>query len=189
MKNLSDIYKHVVLFNAQRYERVYNHDLAIALLREEYNEYLDAETEVDQLDALCDIIYVAMGVIWKLNISDDDNNQSITATREDLTKLLDANSMMPQYLLSAALESTAHDSDFPVLYGMHLIIGCCLCAMQTLNLTFDTAIEALLVVCASNASKTVQKTRTDEKANLDKGPYFVRPEPELQSILDRRVLN
>ena len=44
----------------------YNPDLEYDMLFEELEEYGVAREEVDQLDALCDIIFVAVGGMYKL---------------------------------------------------------------------------------------------------------------------------
>ena len=59
-------------WNAARYEQKFDHNLAFRLLDEELNEFLEASKQnnkVEQVDALVDIIYVAIGALWKLGFN------------------------------------------------------------------------------------------------------------------------
>lgn len=184
MFNMEPIMKRVEAWNAARYEREFNLDLAIALLTEEHKEWLDAETPVDELDALCDKIYVALGVIWKLNISNAENNYSADLAHHDVYKLMETNTLMPAYLVSSVINSVGRDSEYSVLYGMHMIIKLCLTQMTAMGLEPKHIFAALLTVCESNDSKQITKTASDIKANQVKGISYIPPEPKLQSILD-----
>jgi len=110
-------------WNSARYEQENNGELTADLLFEEVAEYKDAiyGDEVDQLDALVDTVYIAIGGMWKMG--------------------LDA----------------------------------------------DQIRAAIHVVCDANDSKTQIKTASHIKANIDKGPDFTAPEPQLQEILDGRT--
>lgn len=59
----------IISWNAKRYDSIFDVDLAYKLLKEEVLELLDAKTEVDQLDALVDTIYIAIGAMWKMGLS------------------------------------------------------------------------------------------------------------------------
>ena len=76
---MDKVYKRVALWNSRRYDREYNAELARALIKEELQEYTDAKTEVDRLDALCDVTYIALGMHWKSNLS----MKSLQETEED----------------------------------------------------------------------------------------------------------
>ena len=59
-------------WNAARYAQEDAPDLLVNLLEEELDEYGVAyvdNVEVDQLDALVDIIYIAIGGMWKMGLS------------------------------------------------------------------------------------------------------------------------
>jgi|SaaInlStandDraft_3_1057020.scaffolds.fasta_scaffold45561_2 predicted HAD superfamily Cof-like phosphohydrolase len=118
-----DEVKRICTWNAKRYEQEFNKELAMNLLREELLEFYHAKEEVDELDALLDLVYVAFGAMWKMGLSSEQ------------------------------------------------------------------IIEALKVVCNSNESKSEEKVASHVKANIDKGAGFIRPEPVLQEILDRRETN
>lgn len=55
----------IVDWNRKRNNFELNSDLEIDMLREEVKEYFDAETFVDQMDAVCDVVFVAVGTVAK----------------------------------------------------------------------------------------------------------------------------
>jgi len=55
----------IVDWNKERNEFELNSNLEVNMLREEVVEYFDAETYIDRVDAVCDIIFVAVGTIAK----------------------------------------------------------------------------------------------------------------------------
>ena len=68
-------------WNAARYEQDFNHNLAFRLLNEELNEFMSASQQinrVEQVDALVDIIYVAIGALWKLGFNPEQIERAIT---------------------------------------------------------------------------------------------------------------
>ena len=157
---MNEVIQRICAWNAARYEQQYDHALTIALLREEYKEWLMAKTPVDQLDGLCDLVYVAFGAIWKANI--------------DLEAMRDAEQQSAQVV----------DNDYPLVMSLHLIITSALTQMAGMGLSTDQCVEALLIVCDANDSKSIKKTASNVKANLDKGPYFKAPEPRLTALLE-----
>ena len=64
-------------WNAARYDQDYSPNLQVALLAEEVGELASAKTDVDKLDALVDIIYIATGGMWKLGLSPEQINAAI----------------------------------------------------------------------------------------------------------------
>lgn len=182
---LEKIFVRAARWNAARYDREYNHELSVALLREEHTEWLEATELVDQLDALCDQIYVAMGVLWKLNIDEETNLYNANMAAGDVRKLIKTDTIMPGYLVSAVLSSYEHDSEYPVAYAMHMIIQCCLVQMGAMHLSHDDMKNAMNIVCDANDTKAVKKTASNVKANTDKGIDFISPEPRLQALLDK----
>lgn len=182
------IYQRVAKWNGQRYEQEYNHTLTLALLSEEFEEWLEASKEVDKLDALCDIIYVALGALWKLNASDQDNEDAEQHASEVLSAILQStNEPHPAYFIIMHLAVLEFEQDYPIVTGLHMIIKAALVEMLGMGLSYEQCIAALLIVCDSNDSKSIKKVDSAVKANAgDKGPYFVAPEPRLQELLDKR---
>jgi predicted HAD superfamily Cof-like phosphohydrolase len=58
-------------WNEARYSQHYNHKLTDQLLREELDELFEAykaKDKVEMVDGLVDIIYVAVGALWKMGL-------------------------------------------------------------------------------------------------------------------------
>ncbi len=55
---------------------MFNKALTTQLLNEELVEFITAHTDLKKLDALADIVYVAIGAMWKMGLS---KNQIVTA--------------------------------------------------------------------------------------------------------------
>jgi len=182
--NLLGIYSRAAAWNEARYDRVYNHDFSMALLREEHKEYLDAISDVKGLDALCDIIFVAMGVLWKLDLEPEVFEEDVEEAYKHVSKLMETNTLMPIYLISAVIDCCDHDSDYPVSLAMHVIISLAMVQMSIFGFDEVKKCVAVLVVCDSNDSKSVQKAAANVKANIDKGKDFICPEPRLQELLN-----
>ena len=152
----------VINWNSARYEQIFNLELTSKLLQEELDEFLVATTEVDQLDALMDIAYVAIGAMWKLGCDAEEIAEHICY------ESIQNKAIMPYVkLVNFAFETASY----------------------MLDMEPPEVISAFLVVCDSNDTKAIKKTSPNVKANIDKGAGFVRPEPTLQLILDRRSSN
>ena len=184
---MHNVFKRVSNWNAQRYERKYNHALSISLLREEYKEWLEAKEEVDKLDALCDEVYVAFGVLWKSGAEESELNYSIMQAQTTLENLINCNELNPVFFIGTYLDVLEYDMSYPVVQSACNIIQAAVCQMMAMGLSFEQCEEAMLIVCDANDSKSVKKTDPSVKANAgDKGPNFISPEPRLQELLERR---
>lgn len=184
---MNNIFNRVADWNSKRYDQVYDKDLAISLLREEYEEWLLAGAPVDKLDAICDITYVAFGVLWKHKIPYEIIGQNLTQTLTVLSGMLDYGEFVtPPVLLSgSALDALEYDYA-SVLAACTDIIAVCTMQALYMGLTEEQWFEALNIVCDANDSKSIKKVAANVKANAgDKGPYFVSPETKLQALLDR----
>ena len=183
---MKEIYIRVCEWNAARYERDFNEELTLSLLHEEFTEWLEAPTAVDELDALCDIVYVTMGAIWKLNCIDYDQDAAQHQANVVVQKQINNNELKPALFIATYLTVMKYDKEYPYLNSLYLILTSALCQMTGFGLTNEQCIEALSIVCDSNDSKSVTKTASDVKANLDKGVTFIAPEPRLQALLEER---
>lgn len=181
--NMALVYERVSNWNAARYDRVYNQDLALGLLREELQEYLDATSDVDRLDALCDITYVAMGCVWKLN-ADEAIDDFVANAVGYLNAVLPEALLEPAHILTAYLTALEHDVDWPPHMICHICVLLANRQMARMGLQPEHIEAALLAVCNANDTKTIAKTDSSVKANVDKGSFFKSPEPALQAILD-----
>lgn len=184
--SLGDILKRVSNWNSKRYERQYDRNLSVNLIAEELQEYMEATTDVDRLDALCDTVYVALGILWKINVDDEVLEYNADESNKQVARLLETNTFEPVQLAFTVLQAYKYDKDYPVALAAQLLITLCMTQMSMMYLSHTDKIEALLVVCDSNDSKSIKKTAAHIKANDgDKGPYFTPPEARLGAILDR----
>lgn len=181
---MNEVIQRICAWNAARYEQQYDHALTIALLREEYKEWLMAKTPVDQLDGLCDLVYVAFGAIWKANIDLEAMRDAEQQSAQVVENQLNCNELWPAQYISTYLDVMEYDNDYPLVMSLHLIITSALTQMAGMGLSTDQCVEALLIVCDANDSKSIKKTASNVKANLDKGPYFKAPEPRLTALLE-----
>jgi len=182
------IYERVCGWNSLRYQRKHNMELSVKLLREEHHEWLTAKTDVAKLDALCDIIFVAMGVLWKIDVEpqciDDANNNA----QRVLASLLNSNELQPAFLIATHLDVFEYDIEYPIVDSMAMMINAAMLQIIGMGLTYDLAQEALLIVCDSNDSKTIARVSETEKySKFGKGDNYVSPVLKLQELLKKRV--
>lgn len=186
MNSLQTVFERVANWNSKRYEQDYNHALAISLLREEYNEWRLDKEPVKKLDGLCDVVFVAAGVAWKTKANWVDLSKHLSMSMDEFLGATDSINVQPAYMLGALIDVYEVEAEYTTVAAMADMILLALAQATYMGLTPDQFIEALLVVCDSNDSKSIKKVASDIKANAgDKGPYFVAPEPRLQAILDK----
>lgn len=182
-----EVYERVAKWNAARYDRIYNHELSCKILYEEIQEFFEAEcSQVDELDALCDIVYVCFGIIWKFNADDHVLQQAETDAAELVDKLLAIPEILPVFHISAMFQVLQYDIDMPVPQAALAIIMLAMTQMDVYGLrTMEQKLRAVNIVCDSNDTKSIVKAKPDEKANAgNKGAYFTAPEPRLQGLLN-----
>jgi hypothetical protein len=182
---MNEVFKRVSDWNEKRYAREYHKDLAVSLLREEHTEWLEATTSVDKLDALCDLVYVAMGVLWKLDVTNEVITESMEQAHIVVTNQINCNELWPAYYISTYIDVLNYDENYPAEMTAALVITSALVEMTGLGLTHKECKEAMLIVCDSNDSKTIEKVSSEVKANINKGAYFVAPEPKLNALLEK----
>lgn len=74
---MKNIIKKITTWNSKRYNQEYSKKLTESLLTEEIQEFLNSKNETDQLDALCDIIYVAIGAMWKIGLNKEQIEKAL----------------------------------------------------------------------------------------------------------------
>ncbi len=182
---MNRIFNRVAKWNAARYEQEFDLTLTLSLLREEYTEWLQAKTPVDKLDGLCDIIYVAMGAIWKAKISEEDLAISERQAATVVQNQINCNELWPAYYISTYLDVMEYDMEYPLASSLQLIITSAVTEMTGSGMTYNDCLMALNIVCDANDSKSIKKTKSNVKANDgDKGPYFIPPEAKLTQLLE-----
>ena len=183
--NLGTILKRVAKWNALRYPRKYNHELSVSLLQEELTEYFEAKTSVDQLDALCDLVFVAMGILWKIDVSMKILDSDSARSNSQALALLIGHDFEPIHLVATVLTRHKYaNGEYSVSLAAQTVITFCMTQMALIGLNTEESLDALLVVCECNDSKSVEKVKPHIKANgKDKGKNFVSPEYALSVIL------
>ena len=167
---MSNFNQRVADWNEARFDREYSNEQTVRLLREEWQEYLDAETDVDQLDALCDVIYVCEGAKWKLHYEGDFVGRAISNNVDSAV-----------FLAADGIELLA-EAVVPPAECLEYIVVVIYTEMLKMLKSHAACISALIVVCDSNDSKVVKKIATEAKAG--KGDSFIAPEPRLRELLE-----
>lgn len=192
MNSIFEVYKSVSAWNAARYDQQVNLNLACALLVEEYEEFFEKPSAVDKLDALADISYVALGICWKADISEEMLHSKLNFWQDYLQDALDSlPGMQPIYLIPSFVATLGYDMEFGIADSMAAILN--LAAFQAFysySLTPAMWLEALEAVCKSNDTKVVVQVDSATKANAgNKGPNYVSPTADLAKILNKAFLN
>jgi predicted HAD superfamily Cof-like phosphohydrolase len=63
----NEIFNRVIEWNRTRSNVVYSRELEYSMLLEELTEYKDARDELQELDAICDLAFVAIGTLYKFS--------------------------------------------------------------------------------------------------------------------------
>jgi predicted HAD superfamily Cof-like phosphohydrolase len=66
-------------WNGERYPQAFDKQLTTTILAEELGELASAKSEVEVLDALVDLTYIAVGGMWKLGLSSEQVREAIEA--------------------------------------------------------------------------------------------------------------
>jgi len=189
MQNGVPVSQRVINWNAARYEQEYSYQLSVKLLLEEMEELYEAVTVVDKLDAIGDICFVAIGVLWKLGF-----------TREQIFDIMYVRDLRKVTMLEA------HDWQIELQsYSFDIINHHLEGAWPGFNLAvyslFITALGALrglgmqhyfyailYAICDSNDTKEIKgKVAANIKANVNKGDGYVGPEAKLMELYANHV--
>ncbi len=190
MKNINEVFHSVCEWNEKRYDRVNNAELLVSLLNEELDEYFEADSGVEKLDALCDIMYVAMGGLWKLEVPSELHGPYSEQAKSMMIDLVECCPFEPVTFIRSIIESIVTCSEVPIPYTLHMIIRLCEFQMYQFGLNYELVCEAMTAVCKSNDSKSIKKTASDSKANDgDKGAFYVSPTAGLTKVLEKAHVN
>jgi len=181
----------VIAWNEKRYDQVFDYFLAEKLLLEETEELYAATSLVEQLDAVGDIIFVAIGVLWKLGFTKEQLTFIFDAIPLDAS-LADLNGVAAEVHLIALDEVPGIGNVQGASAGLQLALFCCFNTamgfMKAKNLMHEV-FNVAHAICDSNDTKVVKgKTDPSVKANIDKGAGFVPPTKALIAIVDRNAL-
>ena len=179
---MQKLLERVAVWNSKRYDQKYSHSLQAALIKEEVEELLEAETEVEFVDAIGDIAFVAAGAFWKLNMTYNEVEKALNAAAQRVLATLDIGLVDPRDILActAGNANSMNPADFAAT---------CFVTAHTISTAMNLNFRAVLgAICDSNDTKSIKKTDHTKKANAgDKGTYYVAPTVALQKLLDERV--
>lgn len=169
-----------IAWNEARYPQVYNKELATSLIREELNELREAQTVVDELDAIGDITFVAIGTLWKLGCSNEVLNKIFYG--RDLTTISLPELENHVYSIENRLNFSGTDKEGSDK-ALYAVFGTCFNKLVELDMQqyFYRIVDA---ICVSNNTKVLAgKTAPSIKVAIDKGPAFVPPTEALMQII------
>jgi hypothetical protein len=184
---MKNIVEKCIEWNAARYEREYSHILAVKLLLEETNELFNARILSEQLDAIGDITFVAIGVMWKAGIPSEIITKMFYDF--DLSKL----TIEECYDLCCSIHNTYINNTDPKADINDALQGVDFACSST----FITAIgtlrglgmqncfyEIVHAICDSNDTKEIKgKVSANIKANINKGSNYIPPTETLNKII------
>lgn len=176
-----------IAWNAARYERAYDYGLASRLLLEEIEELFFAPTKVEMLDAIGDITFVAIGVLWKLGF-DESLIRAFFYQKDMRTMTMQDADDLANHVQLIALDIL--DGDMLGVYpGLALTcMGAFVIALgQLRGLGMQQHYyEIVGAICRSNATKEVRgKVDASVKANVVKGAGYEPPTFDLNLIIAR----
>lgn len=187
---MSNIVTKCVAWNETRYDQILNIQLGLNLLVEETTELFEANNPIDVLDALGDITFVAIGVLWKAGVPVEaiENLLGITESGTYLNKLgVQSWYMAHLGVLQIALASADDEELDASFLALNAIYGIVIPRLMQSGMIADfyNIVDA---ICESNNTKVIKgKTDPSVKANIDKGATFVPPTAALQAILNKYV--
>lgn len=187
---MDSIVKKCVDWNAARYDQVYNYDLAAKLLMEEVDELFVAINPIDKLDAIGDIIFVGIGVLWKLGLEVDEI-ELIFRTEDKLLPHFDLLTLSKygveaESAIFELLDERRKSMHIGVYPGVALTVSSCfIIACGTLHAMgmSSSFYDIVNAICNSNNTKEIKgKTDPSIKANITKGDNYVPPSAALFEI-------
>lgn len=184
MTKYKPITDRVAEWNAKRYDRVYNFELARSLLLEEIDELQSAVTVTDKLDAIGDIVFVAIGVLWKMGF---DKKQLMEIFYLHNIRQITAHDAYAWTLTveSAAFDMIDHETEgsYPGLaLALTSVFIIALGSLRGLGLQ-QAFYDIVHAICDSNDTKVVEgRTAANVKANIVKGLGYVPPTARLLEI-------
>lgn len=183
---IPDVVQKCIDWNAARYDQVYNYELAVKLLLEEMEELAEAPSVVEMLDAIGDITFVTIGVMWKLGITAEE----IKSLFYDKHLTTIGSHEAYNYSMYIVNTFTADTVRCTKIEEMHpgLMLACMATFLVALNAlrglgmqhSFYDIVDA---ICESNNTKEIKgKTDASIKANVIKGPKYISPTERLKQI-------
>ncbi len=169
----------VCAWNALRYEQQFDLDLTIGMIQEEVDEFQGAIEIADHIDALADIIYIATGAIWKLNIPFDET--TITGFKN---YYLHEDTSIVQVVPQLCNIMRNFQGKLQLAVMLHQIIAVCFDYMHFILIGESAVYKVFAIVCDSNDTKSVKNIPTGAKYSSEgKGQEYVPPEARLNQLI------
>ena len=165
-----DIYGSIVAWHKERAPRHFDKDTAIIQLRTQYNAWLNAATPVEGVAALGQLLFNAMGHIWKT-----DEEQAMVFLLKRCERFLNEieNEPNPIFFVAMVLDSYEY-GDQNALHALTMIGKLAGTQMTRYGLSEE---EVMGIMCISNHSKTVTLAASEVE--------YINPLPALQILLDK----
>lgn len=158
--SLQNIFNRVADWNNNHLPRKYSRNLSSELLTEGSNRLNNAETPVEKVSALCEIVIVAYGSLWSLSVN------NLILGRHDMVTLNIKN-----------FNGNGLSSDDERLKLYSVINSSLLMLRSNFGLNENRVLKALSIVCDSDDTKMVTSSYQD------KGLSYVKPEPRIKRLL------
>ena len=187
MINLKPVFAHAARWNNARYPRAYNALLSYELIIEELQEFYEAQSFVDHIDACCDLVFVALGMTWKLDLSEQEMNDSIAGALKLVAEFSQTNEAEPMVQLLNTMEKLHGpiEDSLLALDIAQLVIVVSVQQMYSMGFDHKEAYKALIAVCESNNTKAIVKIEPGAKYSPEgKGACYAPPTERLQKIID-----
>ena len=177
----------VIAWNAARRDRMFDFDLCCKMLGEEIDELFKSDNTIEKMDAIGDIVFVAIGELWKIGIHHDDIARIMYF--EDLTlfegskKFYDYSNFIRSVVLEGIYEAY---KDNPLVavgfdYALNSIFMVALPAAAGLGVK-SIFYDICHAICDSNNTKKIVKVGSTVKSS--KGPNFIPPTGKLTNLLE-----
>lgn len=184
--------KDCIEWNKARYEREFDFNLSYNLIKEEYKELKEAEASkniVEVLDAVGDITFVCVGILWKL-----DADSLIQHMFDHIEKCIQQKQHDIPFTHRSYFDRVCYieNKNNPFLLDYLTIINTikyaiydvCIPTLKLIGFENQYA-EIFNIICFSNNTKSIPKNKVDSKikANIDKGNKYISPEKLLIQLV------
>lgn len=187
-KERLDIVTRTIDWNAKRFKREFDYPLEQRLLAEETEELFSAKTDIERMDAVGDISFVAIGTMWKLGIDQEIIKAffyEVDLAKLDLPHLIGwANECKGYAIDNLPTHIPTAWTGFCLAVDLAFVVGIGQLRGRGLQEYYYDIVEA---ICDSNDTKAVKKTPTGEKANIDKGLTYKSPDARLFEIYTKAM--
>lgn len=188
---MTNIVAQCIAWNATRYDRVLNLDLALSLLAEETDELFAADNIIDRLDAIGDINFVAIGVMWKAGLSEEEILELLGAFDDGILHddISTCDTEMLHFSFAGFVHEVAQDSTLDTTEKVIAFNAAILAIWHSAFVLRNIGLQQeyfniVKAICDSNDTKEVKgKTDPSIKANIVKGNSFVPPTAALKQIV------